>query len=156
MKTIKGDLIKLAQAGEFDVIVHGCNCFHTMGAGIAKQIRLAFPHAYDIDRETNYGDPDKLGRISSTFRKDGLVIVNAYTQFAPGKEVSKDLYANIENCFRLIKNLYYGQKIGVPWIGAGIAGGDWNKIYEIISRVMIDQDITAVEYQGMKQMEFIW
>ena len=39
MKIIKGDLIKLALQGEFDVIVHGCNCFCTMGAGIAKSIK---------------------------------------------------------------------------------------------------------------------
>jgi hypothetical protein len=39
MKTVYGDLVKLAIAGNFDVIVHGCNCYHTMGAGIAKQIK---------------------------------------------------------------------------------------------------------------------
>ena len=33
MKTIQGNLIHSAQAGEFDLIVHGCNCFCTMGAG---------------------------------------------------------------------------------------------------------------------------
>lgn len=27
MKIIKGDLIKLALDGKFDVIIHGCNCF---------------------------------------------------------------------------------------------------------------------------------
>ena len=35
MKIIKGNLISLALAGEFEVIIHGCNCFCTMGAGIA-------------------------------------------------------------------------------------------------------------------------
>jgi len=34
MTTIPGDLIALAKAGEFEVIVHGCNCFCTIGAGI--------------------------------------------------------------------------------------------------------------------------
>lgn len=37
MQNIKGDLIELALVGEFDVIVHGCNYFCTMGASIAKQ-----------------------------------------------------------------------------------------------------------------------
>ena len=31
MKTIEGNLISLAKAGQFDVIVQGCNCFCTMG-----------------------------------------------------------------------------------------------------------------------------
>ena len=40
MKTITGDLIKLAQDGVFDVIIHGCNCQNTMGAGIAKTVNV--------------------------------------------------------------------------------------------------------------------
>lgn len=39
MKVLHGDLISLALAGHFEAIVHGCNCFCTMGAGIAKAIR---------------------------------------------------------------------------------------------------------------------
>ena len=35
MNIVKGDLIKSAKEGQFDVIIHGCNCFNTMGAGIA-------------------------------------------------------------------------------------------------------------------------
>lgn len=30
LKIIHGDLIKLALLGDFDVIVHGCNCFNMM------------------------------------------------------------------------------------------------------------------------------
>jgi len=33
MKTFQGDLIHLAQNGEFDLIALDCNCFCTMGAG---------------------------------------------------------------------------------------------------------------------------
>ena len=45
MKIIEGDLIQLALDGEFDLIIHGCNCFCSMGAGIAKSIREIFPEA---------------------------------------------------------------------------------------------------------------
>ncbi len=45
MKIIKGDLIKLALDGKFDVIIHGCNCYCTMGAGFAKAIQAEFPEA---------------------------------------------------------------------------------------------------------------
>ena len=39
MKIISGNLITLALEGHFDVIVHGCNCFGVMGAGIAAQMQ---------------------------------------------------------------------------------------------------------------------
>lgn len=51
-KTTRGDLIKLAKKGKFDIIVHGCNCFCEMGAGIARQIKKTFPEAYRADMET--------------------------------------------------------------------------------------------------------
>ena len=81
MKITKGDLIKLALDGEFDVIVHGCNCFCTMGAGIAKQIKNSFPIAYAADLETNKGDRSKLGTCSVAVVND-LTVVNAYTQYS--------------------------------------------------------------------------
>ena len=39
---IYGDLIELAKQGKFNVIAHGCNCFCTMGAGIAVPMKEAF------------------------------------------------------------------------------------------------------------------
>ncbi|RYF46165.1 MAG: phosphatase, partial [Cytophagaceae bacterium] len=46
MQIEQGDLVQKAKVGEFDVIVHGCNCFCQMGAGIAKTIKQVFPAAY--------------------------------------------------------------------------------------------------------------
>ena len=42
MRTLTGNLIKLAQQGYFDVTIRGCNCFCTMGAGIAKSLRKSW------------------------------------------------------------------------------------------------------------------
>jgi len=61
MKEITGDLLALALQGQFDVIVHGCNCFCTMGAGIAKTIKKQFPEAYVADQNTQPADHTKLG-----------------------------------------------------------------------------------------------
>ena len=82
MKIVKGDLIQLAKDGQFDVVVHGCNCMCQMGAGIAKGIKAAFPAAYTADCETEKGDRGKLGTCSTAecSVSDGSVtIVNAYT-----------------------------------------------------------------------------
>ena len=64
MKIIQGDLIKKAKDGEFDLIIHGCNCFCTMGAGIAKGIKNNFPQAFQADQMTLKGSKAKLGTCS--------------------------------------------------------------------------------------------
>jgi O-acetyl-ADP-ribose deacetylase (regulator of RNase III) len=84
MQTEQGDLVQKAKAGEFDVIVHGCNCFCQMGAGIAKTIKQVFPAAYQADLATVAGDQTKLGTYSvAQVKVPGrmLVIVNGYTQY---------------------------------------------------------------------------
>lgn len=42
---VNGDIFK----GKDDVIVHGCNCFCNMGAGIALQVAKYYPEAKNID-----------------------------------------------------------------------------------------------------------
>jgi len=82
MNTIEGDLIELTLNGEFDVIVHGCNCFCQMNAGVAKSIKDAFPEAYEVELTTTIGDPEKLGQISSVNvvrSNHKTTIINAYT-----------------------------------------------------------------------------
>lgn len=150
MRTIQGDLLKLAAAGEFDVIIHGCNCQNTMGAGIAKSVKQQFPAAYDADQKTNKGDRDKLGTYSSvTVDCDGreLSIVNAYTQFNwRGRGIKAD-YDAIRSIFAKIKSDFGGKRIGYPLIGAGLAGGDWDVISQIITEELAGENHTLVEYQ---------
>lgn len=147
MEVIYGDLIKLALQGEFDVIVHGCNCFHTMGAGIAKSIKASFPEAYEADLATAKGAKEKLGTYSlaSVVRGDHhLVVVNAYTQHHwRGRGVKAD-YAAIERVFAQIKQNFSGQRIGYPKIGAGLAGGDWEEIALIIEKQLVGEHHTLV------------
>jgi O-acetyl-ADP-ribose deacetylase (regulator of RNase III) len=144
---LHGDLIKLALAGRFDVIVHGCNCRHTMGGGIAWQIRNAFHEAEDADLATEYAARDKLGTLSTaTVVRDGreFFVVNAYTQFEPGANADYDA---IRSCFREIKKRFAGMRIGYPRIGAGIGGGDWSIISAIIDEELAGEDHALVEYE---------
>lgn len=147
MNYVKGDLIKLAKKDQFDVIIHGCNCFCTMGAGIAKQIKKEFPEAYKVDNLTKRGDRSKLGSYSFV-KLDNLIIVNAYTQYNFGGRLEAD-YKAIRGCFKKIKEQFSGKKIGIPKIGAGLAGGDWEKISSIIEEELKGEDLTCVQYEGV-------
>jgi len=149
MNTIKGNLIKLAQSGEFDIVIHGCNCFCTMGAGIAKQIKKAFPKAYELDKMTAKGNLDKLGTFTVAYlRNKELAIVNAYTQFGYGRNQCHADYDAIRSVFQSlandIKEKCPNARIGYPAIGAGHAGGDWDIISKIIDKEFEGLDHTLV------------
>lgn len=132
MKLVKGDLLAMAKAGEFDIIIHGCNCFNVMGAGIAAQIAQQFPDAQMADNETVRGDPGKLGTY--TIGMGGrLVILNAYTQYGTsntGKDVFE--YTAFERVLDKIATRFGKWRIGLPMIGMGLAGGDAERIIPMI------------------------
>ena len=137
MKIVKCDLLKFAEQSEFDVIIHGCNCFCAMGAGIARTIRREYPAAYQADCKTEKGSKTKLGTYSSAkVHSSGYCfeIVNAYTQYRAkgffrwwGRGVLVD-YDAINSVMSLIKSDFSGCRIGYPLIGSGLAGGDWQTI----------------------------
>lgn len=167
MKIVNGNLVTLALDGKFDVIIHGCNCFNTMGAGIAKEIKSKFPEAYQIDCKTIKGDMSKLGNITYADIKrpnkykinikisekkeinvgegyNQLSIVNGYTQFSYyGKKCLVD-YDAVRKVFKKVKKLFADKRIGYPKIGAGLAGGDWSIIEKIINEELEDEDHTLV------------
>jgi len=146
LRELHGDLIEFALEGEFDAIVHGCNCFCTMGAGIAKQIKTRFPEAFRADIATAKGDRSKLGSYSFA-RSQGLLIINAYIQFDyRGRGVKAD-YEAIRKCMTKIASDYPALRIGLPQIGAGLAGGDWPTIQSILSEVFSKTIVTVVYYQ---------
>lgn len=148
MKIAHGNLLDMAVAGDFDAIVHGCNCHCTMGAGIAKQIAKRFPLAFDADKLTKYGDLSKLGTYSSALiekKKTKFIIVNAYTQFRYWGIRNVD-YVAIRSVFNKIHKNFNGFRIGYPKIGAGLAGGDWEIISKIIDEELDGQNHTLVIY----------
>lgn len=154
IKTINGDLIKLVKQGEFDYIIHGCNCFHTMGSGIAGQLVKHYPLILEADKFTKYGDIKKLGTWTSVkVIENGIqfVIVNAYTQFFFGLGTDVFDYEAFDKFLNNFKTFlsydrFSKRRIGFPQIGAGLAGGDWNVILKSIENFADSQDVTIVIY----------
>ena len=150
MKTIKGDLIKLALQGNFDVIIHGCNCFNTMGSGIAKQVRSELPEAWEADQLTVKGDKSKLGlytRALIELPESTFTVINAYTQYKYGTDRMHVDYKAVRSIFKNIKVWYTGKRIAYPMIGAGLAGGDWEVISNIINEELKGEDHTLVLFE---------
>jgi len=150
LQTRNGNLLQLADDGVFDVIVHGCNCFNEMGAGIAKQIKSHYPEAYEVDQKTTKGDISKLGTYTIA-EHNGLIIVNAYTEYKYGRGKQVD-YEAIQQVFHRIVRDFSDKKIGIPKIGAGYGGGRWKIIHDIIYKEMKEtgktNNITVVIYKS--------
>lgn len=156
-RTRRGDLIKLAREGEFDVIAHGCNCFNTMGAGIAYQMAKEFGcDELSLEHKSRYGDINKLGVIEelsvpiNTNGRKWLSVFNMYTQYKWGKALD---YNALTLCLRKLNHICSSRTVGkdplhvgLPMIGAGIAGGNWNRIKRIIDTELRDCMVTIVVY----------
>ena len=72
--------------------------------------------------------------------------MNAYAQFNYRGRGRKADYDAMKSVFQAIKQDFAGQRIGYPLIGAGLAGGDWVIISEIIDEALEGEDHTLVEF----------
>jgi O-acetyl-ADP-ribose deacetylase (regulator of RNase III) len=167
MKIIKGDLITLAK--DFDVIAHGCNCYNTQKAGIARLMSKHFKtNEYKMEQSQYLGDINKLGtidyatyffstgtfvqfkphvtlnRIVTTEPSENVVVVNCYTQYQYGAHTLQLDYNALTLCMKKMNRIFIGTKIGLPLIGGGLAGGDKDTILNIFKRTLISVDATIV------------
>lgn len=150
LKHTKGNLLDLAEAFEFDVIVQGCNCFNTMGGGIAREIAEKYPSAARVDRSTQYGDYNKLGNWTE-FDTGRFKIINAYTQYNMSRGEDVFEYVAFELILQKLIHAYGDKRIGLPYIGMGLAGGDKEIILDMIELFAIQVaqkggSVTLVEF----------
>ena len=157
-----GNLITLAKEGKFDVIAHGVNCMCTMKSGIAPQMAKGFGcDQYYLEGTAFKGNIDKLGNIEcdsfdihlsdETVQPKKLIVVNAYTQYNYGSNhvdgTNKPLdYEALTLCMRKINHKFKSLHIGLPLIGCGLAGGDWETVKSIIADELTDMEVTIVHY----------
>lgn len=135
----KGNLLDMADNGDFDIIIQGCNCFNAMGAGLAPQIAKRYPMAEDVDNATVKGTITKLGNWTMAYNTHDtnhpvqFRIINAYTQYLTSQQ-GEDVfeYAAFELILRKLAHQYGAQRYGLPYIGMGLAGGDKKRIMALI------------------------
>lgn len=146
MEYVVGDLCDALEFGEVDAIGHQANCFNTMNSGVAKALRNRWPEVYQADCQTIKGDRSKLGDLTlATVKVDGGhgLVYNLYGQYNYGYDAKG--YTNYEALRGALMNmrddLLTGvglTHVGFPKIGAGLGGGDWDTIAEIIDQVFKD------------------
>jgi O-acetyl-ADP-ribose deacetylase (regulator of RNase III) len=121
-----------------DVIAHGCNCFNTMGSGVARALRAKWPRIYTTDKATVYGSKEKLGSFSVSTTPEGPTLFNLYSQYRYGTDQIQLDYMALANALQKMNdwlNAVDPDKkltVALPRIGCGFAGGDWNRVRPMI------------------------
>lgn len=148
IKELKGDLL----AADCDVVMHCCNCFHTMGSGIARVIKKMYPAASDADYKTKYASKEKLGTFSMAKVDEGnKYIFNVYGQYRYGggvRNVDYDaLEAGLTKVYEYLKenDLLDTVKIGTYRIGCNRGGASWSEVKPILERSFPDCDVYVYE-----------
>lgn len=158
INVIKGDLIKLALAGDYGVIAHGCNCFNTMSSGIAYSIRKFFPEAYKADCNSELSHIDKLGSFTKMEYPE-LTVYNLYSQFTYNASIKPLDYEALALALRkMIYDLRERPvgKMGIPLIGFGLAGGKLERIIPILYNELKDFDVDIVIYDREKDVDSVF
>lgn len=122
-------------------LLHGCNAQGVMGSGVAKAIRAACPEAYAVYKEVERRKGLQLGDISCALSKSGKTIYNGITQQYYGRGgkryVDYDAIAEVIRKLDFLADDYHQQdvlEVAMPKLGAGLGGGDWDTIAEIIEQ----------------------
>lgn len=144
---------------EMDLLIQGCNCFCSFGGGLAAEILVRLPQAYEADKQTVCGDITKLGKYSQYQFNNGAYIINGYTQFHYNEALNNEPllegdnvpvladYTAIAQLFDLIAKEFKDAKtIGIPKIGAGLAFGDWDIIEQLVINKLVNKGFDVTVY----------
>jgi O-acetyl-ADP-ribose deacetylase (regulator of RNase III) len=139
---VKGDLFST----DADIIAHGCNCRGGYGSGVAGIMAKKFPKARQYYLDKHQEDGWELGDVQFVKVYGERYIANCATQdeYYPRNKCHAD-YDAIRICMMRVKDfaIANNMKIAIPKIGAGLAGGDWNVIEQILKEVFSDYDVTV-------------
>lgn len=137
MKRAVGNIFD-AQHG---VICHQVNCMGVMGAGIAKQVRLRFPNAYQdyVQLVRSWGSHECLGKcqLIEVVQKT-LYVANLFGQYRYGRDKRYTDYGALSSSLASLAhwhktNCHPNFPIFIPYkMGCSLAGGDWNEVEAII------------------------
>ena len=147
-RVINGD-IREAKSG---FITNGCNAANSHGSGLAGSIYKKWPQVKQDYHNTYQKQGNVLYLGNYTFipvKEDlSLYVVNMITQENFGYDGSLYLsYAALEVCFHnMFKQILrdpalrvVDRVVHVPKIGCGLAGGEWDKVERILSKVKVPE-----------------
>jgi O-acetyl-ADP-ribose deacetylase (regulator of RNase III) len=151
----EGDLFS---STDLDGLAHGCNSLGVMGSGIATVFRRKWPDMYAGYKQLCSSKQLVPGDIFPYRDESGLWIYNLITQGHTNVvkphwiEPAKLEY--IEAAFYKMLVLTPDQTIGIPKIGAGLGGLEWEDIERTIQNCLkVTEDKTTIVVHILPEKE---
>jgi O-acetyl-ADP-ribose deacetylase (regulator of RNase III) len=151
---VKGNVLTVKDETH-KAIIHCCNDIGAFGAGIALAIRNKFPKVYQSynnwyeDCRSKGLEYMPLGSVQFVDVDPYLAIGNMIGQhgignFGPTPPIR---YEAIDKCLKKVHKycIDNNSRIIAPKFGAGLAGGDWDKIEALLYKNCGDLSITIYE-----------
>lgn len=142
---VVGDVVSAYKKGDIHIFAHGCNCMGVMGSGVASAVRDRIPSMYEAYMARWQTVGLVLGDYSYIFNGFQWGF-NLNTQFDYGTNKRHVDYSAVRQCAEFVvrqveadlRRTHYKHiedlVIGIPKIGAGLGGGDWDTIIGILSK----------------------
>lgn len=151
-QVVQGDIFST----HLNAIAHGVNCQGVMGAGIALEVKRRYPEAYNgYVRYLNRYDPMQYIAIGTMYPYPvpgtNLHILNCFTQVDTAKQRGEVAisYQAIFTSFS-VAGVYCKEngikELAVPQVGAGLGGGEWKIIYQLIANALDFYGVTPIVY----------
>lgn len=144
----QGDLLEADER----MVVHGCNAKGTMGAGVARAIKVRWPQVYNAYRGRHKAGGLTPGEVIFVEIEDDRVVANAITQRDYGRSRKQRYvsYDAVADCMSEIRDEAIKRniaEIAMPKIGAGLANGRWDIIERIIESELVAFGISVTVYE---------
>lgn len=158
MQLIQDDIWSYADKLDFICITTNSivktNVLGVMGAGVAASIKEAFPVIYEVYKKRcdNFSDnPEKLlGQVqifSTQHNAYNISVANLFAQAACGRDKRQTNYEAIYSCLETLRSRLKERKTTIAFpvgMSSGLAGGNWNIIYTMITEVFKDTSHTLM------------
>jgi O-acetyl-ADP-ribose deacetylase (regulator of RNase III) len=146
---VKGDLFNTPGIRAY---AQGCNCAGAMDAGVAVAFKKRWPRMFE-----DYAARCKDGRFHlgdvAVWSEDEVTVYSVAIQEHWKKKAQLSALARgLRKAVSLAEHAGV-ERIGVPRIGAGLGGLDWNRVKSVLEQVGAETKVTLVVFEQFVRAE---